>query len=64
MHHFTELQGRLCEVHATSRPTWNSGKRSSTEQFEDLAALLDCAAMDLRPGRPMDLRSAEQSVAT
>ncbi len=61
--HFTELQGRLCEVHATIETNRELRQKELEGLFEDLAALLDTGDNGCRPGQRMDPRPAERSVA-
>jgi polysaccharide pyruvyl transferase WcaK-like protein len=66
MQHFTELQSRLCEVHATIETNRELQQKELEGQFEDLTALLGPRGNGFRPGRRMDPRhlQVERSVAT
>ena len=64
--HFTELQSRLCEVHATLETYRELRQKDLEGQFEDLAALLGPRSTGIRRARRTDsqyLRSLEQSAA-
>lgn len=64
---FTELQGRLGEIHTTLEGTRELQQKELDGQFEDLAALLDPRGSGFHPSLRADaraLRATEQSVAT
>jgi polysaccharide pyruvyl transferase WcaK-like protein len=61
--HFTALQARLGEVHATIATNRERRQKELEGLFEDLAALLDAGDDGCRPDHRMDQRPAERSPA-